>query len=423
MNDDVDARLRDELPDLPLPAAPDALRDYVDVLAATHPPTRAGARLRHSALLATAAMAIFAVAIGTVLLSGSLKVAAPAAVAPTASPAGTPGPSAGLRRLDAPGISFDYPSAWVDRSDVVGSPAVSGIRQIAVLASGMSLCPGIYGTFPPVTPKPGVCDTQATTPGSLVLSVFGFANPLPGEPRGTVTRTIAGYPAAGGDYHPAQPVSRAPGAPSPRPPDPTATVSWSVEAPDGGFYAFSLQAPTAEIESRVTDVEAVLATLHLSPWSYEVQAIDGRVHLDLPEGFSFEYPAGWSLYYPHIFSMGSQPVVTVSSTPLTGCTTGPDCVGLTVPPDTIVVSFDRGSASGTKWSDAPTTLAGQPAFHDWGPQTGGDTDEGGFWTVRLGQYALGIQAGIRGPDVVGLRPILDDVIASVRITAQASPAP
>jgi hypothetical protein len=415
MNDDIDERVRDSLRDVPLPAAPDALRGYVAGLASSPPSIRSQRRARQPALVA-AALVILVAGIGAILITGSTPRPTPAVIpssppADSSAPEATPGPSVGFRRFAAPGISFDFPAGWVDQSDVVERSTFPGLRFVAALTEGVTLCPGPFSPGVSASPRPGICDAHAAAPGSMILWVFEYPNQLPGQQRSPSTTTIAGYPAWGGSM--------------PQYEDQFPNVLWIVEAPDGGLYYVAAEAPKADLESRRAEVQVMLSTLQLSPWSIPEEAVNGRVHLDFPQGFSFDYPAGWSVYYSQRMSMMSSLVVDVSNTPLvaTGCSDPSSCQPYTIAPDTIGISFDYGGLV-TDWSIAPITIDGHPAFHHWGPEGAPVWDEGGFWTVRLADGTpLSIHANIRGPDLVALRATLDEVIGSVRITPMASPSP
>jgi hypothetical protein len=407
MNDEIEARLREALRTARLPAAPDALRGFIADLPSGAPriTPRIGLRARP---LALGLVAIVVAAVGL----GALVLTSPA---PTATPVVTPtaGPSAGFRRFDAPGISFDYPADWVDQSDRGVYPTTPGTRYVAVFGRGLTLCPDAFAFTGDAKPQPGICEVHPTTPGSMVLRVIEWPNQYPVLFGYESPGSIAGNPVWGGDMPTL---------------DDRPTVGWGVKAPDNGLYYIALEAPRGELEARRAEVLTMLATLHLSPWSLPEHAVNGRVHLDFPEGFSFDYPAGWSLYYPRIFSMGASPVVTVSSKPFVAadCTPGSSCPRLELPPGSVEIGYAVASSLGSgSWSDAPTTLAGQPAFHDWGPAIGHTEDEEGGWTVRLGNYfdVLHIRAYIRGPDAPALRAVLDEVIASVRIRRVPAPNP
>jgi hypothetical protein len=107
------------------------------------------------------------------------------------------------------------------------------------------------------------------------------------------------------------------------------------------MYYVAAEAPRADLESRRTEAQGMLSTLRLTPWSIPVEAVDGRVHCEFPQGFSFDYPAGWPVYYSQQMSTMSTPLVYISNKPLvsTGCSDPSSCQPYTVAPDTIVISF------------------------------------------------------------------------------------
>ncbi len=425
MTDDLEDRLREGLHDARLPEAPTTLHAYVAELAGRPPQPSSRRGTRRPALVAAVAMVVIGLAVGTVLLTGSTPIVSPAVV-PTATSADSPRPAAGLRRFEAPGITFDYPSAWNDQTDATDSSMRPGMRRIAALTDGMTLCPGTSWSGTGNATR-GTCDERPTKPGSMVLWVVEFANQPPHQQESPNHQTIAGYPVWGGQIQQSD--------------DPYANIGWGIEGPDRGLYYVTANAPVAELASRKAEVETILGTLRLTPWSIPEEAVDGRVHLAFEEGFSFDYPAGWSVYYPLVFSMRGAPLVTLASKPLMAplvespCPSGapsPSCLhdplwepfipgAYSQSPGTILITFSLGAVPGIDWSAAPTTLAGQPAYHSWGPASGGGADEDGFWSVRLGDTGLGINASIIGPDAPALRATLDEVIASVKIDRPASP--
>jgi hypothetical protein len=404
MTEDVEERLRDGLRNAPLPAAPETLRNYLADLPLEAQIARAERRpARRSVLLGAAAIAILALAIGTMVLSGSLP-----AVTPTPT-----GPRPGFHRFEAPGMTFDYPGDWTDQSIVDQHPTLPGTRFVGLLARRLSLCPLAQNASPKPTTTPGSCRFDASPPGSMILTITEYEHQYPGVLAGEVKTTIAGYPV----WVPAPPSE---------PPD-AANSRWSVQAPDGGLYVFVASAPPTDSAARQADLETLLGTLRLSPWEASPQANNGLVHMDLPEGFSFDYPAGWTVYYPHEVTTVGYAVVTVASVPV-----GPPCADdwcqrFTTPPGTVAIEFWVGSSPvPPRWSDARLTVGGQPAFRqDWGsPNNATGADEGHTWTVRLNDPStLDISVSLRGPDLPGLRAAVDEVLGSVRITQLPSPAP
>jgi hypothetical protein len=351
---------------------------------------------------------------GTVVLTGSAPTVSPASptaslTAPTASPAAQP---TGFRTFEAPGVRFEHPADWSDQSGVVEYPAVPGTRFLAFFARGFSLCPISYAATATPSPEPGSCEVRPTAPGSLTLTVAEFTKQLPGLEFPGTEMTEAGYPV----WEQSQ---------SSDPADP-ASFRWAVQAPDGGLYLFMAEAPRAELAALKADIGAVLASLRLTAWEVPPESINGQVHLDLPQGFSFDYPAEWTLYYPQDFSMMDSAVVTVASKPVEPPCQGDFCQRFTTPPGTIVIEFRAGNGpTAPNWSDAPTTLGGQPAFRqDWGPESVTGADEGHSWSARLTDpLILGVYVSLRGPGLPELRAAMDDVLESIQITRNESPAP
>jgi hypothetical protein len=264
----------------------------------------------------------------------------------------------------------------------------------------------------------------------MVLTVTEYANQPPHQQEATLNhRTINGNTVWGGRTIQID--------------EPSARIDWVVEAPDGGLYVIVVQAPGADVTVRTTEVEAMFATLHLEPWSVPQDAVNGLVHLEFSEGFSFDYPAGWSVYYPVYMTMGGGQYVVISSKPPVPSLITPECRAdgscasrdlwqpfipgsYHMAPGSILISFDSGGRD-VDWATAPTTLAGQPAFFS-SDNTGSGVDESGSWAVRLedtgtGVTSLGIRTSILGPGAPALHAALGEVIASLRITPTPSPTP
>jgi hypothetical protein len=404
MTGDVEERLRDGLRNAQLPVAPETLRDYLADLPLEAQLIWVERRpIRRSVLLGAAAIAVLALAIGTIVLSGSVP-----AVTPTPT-----GLRPGFHRFEAPGITFDYPADWTDQSAVDQHPTLPGTRFVGLLARRLTLCPLAQNASPKPTPSPGSCRFDASPPGSMILTITEYEHQYPGVLANEVKTTIAGYPV----WVPAR---------WSEPPD-TPNTRWSVQAPDGGLYVFVAFAPPTDSAARQADIETLLGTVRLSSWEAPPQAINGLVHMDLPEGFSFDYPAGWTVYYPQEVSTVGYPVVTVASTPVGPPCTDTWCQRFTTSPGTIAIEFwvDSGPAP-PRWSDAHLTVGGQPAFRqDWGsPNNATGADEGHTWSVRLTDpLTLGIDVSLRGPDLPGLRAAADEVLGSVRTSQLQSPAP
>jgi hypothetical protein len=399
MSDDLEVRLREQLRSLALPPAPDTLRrSLADLPLRAQPVRRQFPAFGRRVLVTTAAFVVLALGVGSVILIGSGP-----------SPAASIAPTAAVRSFEAPGITFEYPSEWADQSALVTTPMGPGIRFVALLVRGLPVCPA--STIAP-TPAPGSCDTNATSPGSLRLWVTESLEPLPGAPSYYATpTTVAGYPAW------EETMSSPPADP--------ATLLWWIQAPDGGLFTFNAEMPLADLAARKADIESLLASLRLSAWETPPVVVNGLIHEDLPEGFSFDYPAGWTVYFPQDNSTMDSAVVTVASAPvLVPCTT-PSCQRFTPAPGSIVIEFRVGNGpTAPDWSTAPSTIGGQPAFReDWGPQNATGADEGHTWSVRLTDSSvLGIYLSLRGPNLPALRAAMDQVLASIRITRVVAPS-
>jgi hypothetical protein len=403
MTDEIERRLRDGLRNAPLPVAPESLRGYLADLPLEVPQTTLGPRpLRRPILLGAAAIAVLALGIGTVVFTGAVPAVPPT---PTSQ-------HLGFRTFEGPGIRFEYPADWTDQSAVVEYPHVPGTRYVALLGRGLSICPLRYDSDPRPTPRPGSCQQQATAPGSLIVNVIEYSNQLPGVMGTETNTTAAGY------------LVREPPLQSQWPD--AASLQWSIQSPDGGLYVVMAQVPRADLAARRADIQTLLGTLRLSAWEVPPQAVNGYVHVDLPQGFSFDYPAGWTVYYPQDLSTMDSAVVTVASRPVAPPCPGDSCQRFTTPPGTIAIEFRVGNGpTAPTWSDAPTTIGGQPAFRqDWGPQNATGAEEGHTWSVRLiDPSVLGIYVSLRGPDLPALRAAMGEVLGSVRISQLKSPAP
>jgi hypothetical protein len=412
MTDDLEARLRQSLRRAALPAAPDALHGFLDNVPLDAPRVTSRIGLRAAPLaVGVAAIVVLALGFGTLVLTSPAPSASPA-VTPTATQTASSGPSAGFRRFEAPGISFDHPADWTDQSDVNPQIDGPGIRSLVVLARGLPVCREPEDSTKP-TPDLNVCQTDATRPGSMILRISEYTRPYPGSFRNGTQHSIAGYPVW----------ERA----TTSDPEPTVWLYWAVQAPDGGLYFFYVNAPQADVEARRSDVLTLLGSLRLSAWETGPTAVDGRVHLDLPQGFSFDYPAGWNLYYSQDWSMMDGSIVTVASKPITALCTTDGCHGFTTPPGATAIEFRGGNGPrAPDWKDAPLTIGGQPAFlwDDWGPDNATGADEGHSWGVRLRDpTVLGINASLRGPNLPELRTAMHEVMDSIRITPEPSPTP
>ncbi len=403
MTDDLESVLRDRLHTAVLPPAPESTREYVARLPRTVP--------RPASVTGTTRMALVAATVAAVVVAaGGLWFAAARPAVPEPSLASSPEPSlassspgpsvrVGFKSFAAPGITFAYPDEWTDQTKAIHYPNVPGTRFIALFGQGLSICPIAYDSpsSSPPPPSPAGCRTEASAPGTMIVSVLEMTAPYPGLLGGTTAKTAAGYPinVQGG------------------------SSTWSILAPDGGVYVISALGPAADQASRVAAIESLLATLRLSPWESPPPVVDGHVHLDVPQyGFAFDYPAGWIVYYPQDASMMDGAVVTVASRPVDPCLTD-QCQRFTTPADTVVIEFRVGNGpQPPDWIEASATIGGQPAFRqDWGPQNATAATEGHSWSVRLTDpHVLGIYASLGGPGLPDLRASMDEVLGSIRIT-------
>jgi hypothetical protein len=119
-------------------------------------------------------------------------------------------------------------------------------------------------------------------------------------------------------------------------------------------------------------------------------------------------------------------VVTVSSRPVDPPCATDLCQRFTTPPGAIAIEFRVGAGpTSPDWTNAPTSLAGHPAFReDWGPVNATDAEEGHTWSVRLtDRSSLGVYVSMRGPGLSELRGAMEEVLDSIEITAEESAAP
>jgi hypothetical protein len=396
MNDDLDSRLRDDLRNAPLPRAPETLRSFLANLPSSEHRSGSARRPRARLLVAAAAIVVLALALGTTMLIGSAPTTS-SPVPTTSAPA--PTANGGLRTFEVPGLKLDYPARWSDQTAVVDYPAAPGVRFVALLARGMEVCPLHNGSDVNPTPQPSSCQATAVAPGSAILSVIEYTHQYPWYDITGPSIEFAGYQAWEQTSD--------------------SSISWVIRSPDGGIYMAYLMAPPAELGTAATDARAILGSLRLSVWEPAPQVVDGRIHVELPQGFSFAYPAAWVVYYPQDRSMMDAAVATVASAPLAAPCASDQCQHFTTPPGTIAIEFRVGNGpSAPNWRDAPTAIGGQPAFRqDFGAPNATGADEGHSWSVRLTDPSvLGIYVGLRGPDLPALRAAMNDVLTSIHIT-------
>lgn len=393
MTPDLEPRLRDSLRAIALPVAPPDLREYLDGLRARGEPDAQRQRGRRVAVLVAVAAALVLLAVGTVLMTGSpgptpqpLPSARPSAASATTTP--------GLRTFVAPGITFDYPVGWTDQSAAIEYPPVGGVRFVAMIARGMTVCSVRYDSTAAPTPQPSTCESAAERPGTGIVSILEYTHPYPWlSLPGTETK-IAGYSAWKQN-----------------------ATTWIIRGPDEGLYIVTLNAPSTDLASDARSIETMLESLRLSAWEATPIAVDGKLHEDPERGFSFDYPAGWSRWYPQDISTMDSAVVTIASGALAPCTTD-SCQNYVTPPGTVAIQFRIGNGpTPPDWSGATTTIGGQPAFkQDWGPINAAGADEGHSWNVRLTDPSvLGIYASVSGPGLPELRAAMNDVLDSIRI--------
>jgi hypothetical protein len=390
MTDPFERQLRERLHWLDLPAAPTTLHAEVARLRASDPPAPQSRSFGRWQLLLVAAVAVGLAAASLALVGAS-----------------RPSPTPVVPSFTAPGISFAIPKGWSDQTAAV-DPALNqplGQRFVGVLARNLTLCPmDSDGAW--ATPSPSGCETEATKPGSALLYVIDFTNPLPRDFPGDLN----GYPAS----------------------ESTGSTQWAwfAEAPDGGLYAMQLYAPSSEIAHEADVVRTALSTLRLTPWGSPPVVANGLIHEDTGAGFSFDYPAGWVLYYPHDISMMDSAVVTIASRPLLPPSSDSNQTFMS-PGDAIVIEFREGNGPvAPDWTTAPATVGGQPALRwDDGPSsTPGNRSsitESHHWEVRLppGPAQLGIYVSMSGSDLEPWRSAMDQVLASVEIAPEPSATP
>jgi hypothetical protein len=410
---ELESKLREGLRATDLPAAPASLRLVIADLAALET-SRPGRRRRGVILLAAAALVLSGLG-ASGLLTGALPQQrfadaapstdhTPSAVTTTTPPLAAPPIPAGFVPFEAPGVRFAHPADWEPSTAFDNYPDVLGQRVVGMFGRGLTICPNTEGVFPVPTKPPGGCATEASSPGSLVVQVVEFTRQLPTTDEFGVATTYAGYPAWTRDDDGSDP----------------ATMSWAVAGPDDGLYLFWTSVPREDIDEVRAEMEATLATLQLSSWQEPAEVVDGRIHLETHQGFSFDYPAGWTVYHPNDASMMDHAVVTVASQRLEACPTEA-CQRFTTPPGTVAIEFRIGRGPNEPdWTRASETVGGQPAsVQHWGSDMVTGADEGHQWNVRLDndRKVLGIYASLRGPGLTRQLDAMNDILKSVIIDA------
>jgi hypothetical protein len=343
--------------------------------------------------------AALAVAVGLAACSTRLPLTLSAAT-PSTAPLPT---TSGLAHFTAPGIAFDYPSAWVDETATVRAggpvlteadlPAVRGHRFIVEL----------------VQPGPNGPDTS----GSMFVSEY--LHPLPTDNLvpvrdtkvgGLWARLAAAYDGDGASRN-------------------LRREEWYVAAPDGGFYMIMFLFPTADLAAWRPRVDAVMASVALSEWTLTpAPAINGRVHYD--DGYlAFDYPLGWSIYYPvPAPTSAGEMVLAVSSTPLGTCTDGLRCAVAPRTTGAMAIRFESTTAMWRPdWSLVNDRIGGSQAIREDGTEPAGEWHS---WTLRNGtgpSAAMSIQASLAAPDLPPLRQALAELMATMRITPVVTPSP
>jgi hypothetical protein len=390
-----------------LSSAPISLRRGLAELPDPSPGRRGRRWIGGIGLLAAALIAIAGVGVGGALQRSPERdiqsTIAPTATVVEAVPSPLAAP-AGFDSFEAPGIAFMHPDSWIPST--VAYPDRIGTRFVETFARGLELCP-FQIEAGPVPTRPAGCETEARHPGKLIVRVSEYLRQLPGADMFAEMQTsYAGYPAASpGAWRGSNP----------------ATLSWLVSGPDDSVYVFWAQIASTEIETVRREVEATLATLRLSSWQPRPEIVDGLIHVETGQGFTFDYPADWTIYYPSDTSMMDYAVVTVASGPLEPPCETDDCQRFSTPPGTAAIEFRIGSGPNEPaWRDAGTTVGGQPAFtHHWDGPMATSADEGDTWDVRLDDQGriLGIYSSLKGPDIDAQQAIVERVIDSVTIDA------
>lgn len=392
MTDDLEQEVRRRLHGASLPAAPAALREEIEHLRSLPAATTVRSSSRPPIVLLVAALATAALAVAALGLAGSTRPTPLPSTAPPTPPPRTYG-------FTRPGFAFDPPTGWTDQSTVFSFPVLPEQRFVGYLVHGMTSCPGGYGSLPP---KPSGCDETATKPGSATLSILELNHQYPWLPDIGQRSTIAGYRATSQSGE--------------------TESGWLIQSPDGGIFQLSLIAPKAELAEGATAVGKALESLQLTNWEESPTVVNGLIHEDPGQGFSFDYPAGWVRYYPTDISMMDAAVVTVASAPVLPPCVSDLCQRFTTPPGAIVIEFRVGNGpSSPDWSKATNRIGGQPASGPtrWGPQNATSAEEGYSWNVRLGDRPiLGIDASLDGPDLSTLRTAMNQVIRSIKITGR-----
>jgi hypothetical protein len=305
-----------------------------------------------------------------------------------------------VRRFEAPGIAFDYPSDWVDQTSIAGESAKLGQRRVAALTLGMSLCPGDEAPEPP-----------ASGPGGCVEEPFRL-----GELRFDVIENLSQYPGrwavadSGGLDHG------------------LAAQHFIFEGRDGGMYQATLRVRADESVERWVEVEAMVRALLRSvitePWESPPPTTEGTVRQSTPFEFSFLYPVEWARYFPRPPWGDERAVVSVSSRVLDApinCIPN-SCLPYLLPPNTVVLELRlANSNSASYWRGARHTIGGQPAMRvavePWPPVL---EDKVVVWRIRIPDHTLEVLVHMRGPDFKSARLAAQGVLESIEIEANAS---
>jgi hypothetical protein len=319
----------------------------------------------------------------------------------SASPTSSASPEpAAVMRFEAPGITFDYPSDWIDQTSVAGELHALGQRRVAALALGMSLCPGDEAP-PAPSSGPGGCLGQPVRLGQL---------------RFDISENLAQYP---GRWDIADTGGLKDGL---------ASQHWIFEGRDGGMYRAMLRIKADESVDRWVEVQeqvrALLRSVRTEPWEPPPPSTDGLVRQSTPYGFAFQYPLGWARYFPRPPWGDERAVVTVSSRqlePPVSCTSS-FCPPFRLPPDTVVIALRLSNPNtASYWRAARYVIGGRPAIrlrgHPWRAIL---EDQAIWWRIRIPNHTLEVLVRLRGPDLKAGRAAARAVLDSMEIGTSLS---